>query len=111
MIFKEKEPLKIDSHFGGNGTIEIYKHVKKDDLENIYMLANVVLPKGTSIGYHLHDKDSEIYHVIKGKGLFIDENKEEHIVHKNDCCVIKKGQSHGIENIGDEDLEFIAILF
>ena len=111
MIFKERTPLKIKNHFGGKGIIEIYKHVKKNDLETIDMVANVVLPKGTSIGYHLHGKDAEIYHIVKGKGLFIDENKEEHIVHKNDCCVIKKGQSHGIENVGDEDLEFIAILF
>lgn len=111
MIYNKKNSLKIDNHFGGKGTIEIFKHVSKGDLDTINMVANVVLPKGSSIGYHLHDNDAEIYHIVRGKGLFTDENKKEHIVGPNDCCAIKKGQSHGIENIGDEDLVFIAILF
>ena len=31
--------------------------------------------------------------------------------HEGDCCIIEPGQSHGIANESDEDLEFMALIY
>jgi mannose-6-phosphate isomerase-like protein (cupin superfamily) len=111
MIYHNKEIVDFERLHGGVGHTTIYKHFVEGDVGRMKMVANVKLERGASIGYHQHTKDSEIYHIINGTAEFIDHDKSVAIVSVGDCCVIEKGQSHGIINIGDDILEFIAILF
>lgn len=111
MIFNNEEIIEIENLYGGTGTTKIYKHITENKIERMKMFANVTLEAGASIGYHQHTDDSEIYHIISGSGLFTDADESEKPVTPGDCCVIEKGQSHGIENTGDGVLEFIAVVF
>lgn len=111
MVYNSQEILKIQALHGGSGVTTIYKHIMESDIERMEMFANVSLEAGASIGYHHHSEESEIYHIIKGEGQFMDSDGSYVNVAPGDCCVIEKGQSHGMINTGGTTLEFIASVF
>ena len=49
------------------------------------------------------------YYILKGKGQVFDSG-ELHEVNVGDVIYTADGNKHYIENIGDEDLEFIAVV-
>ena len=73
------------------------------------LFAISIIPPGGSIGYHTHAGDFEIYYILKGAAKVVD-NGEEDILGPGDSMVCKDGESHSIENIGDIDLEYVAII-
>ena len=73
--------------------------------------AKVVLPPGTSVGWHQHVHDTEPYYILKGQADFIDNDKSVTKVGPGDCCIIQVGQFHSLENNSDEDVEFMALIY
>jgi mannose-6-phosphate isomerase-like protein (cupin superfamily) len=95
---------------GGKGTLEIINFLEKEESCGTGRLFAVsIIPPGCSIGYHKHQGDFETYYFLKGKAKVVDEGKED-ILGPGDCMVCYDGRSHGIENIGDTNLEYIAII-
>src|SRR5699024_4874557 len=111
MSSKGEEPQKIEKKFGGQGTICSKSYIKKDDFQGIDKVLEIALEPHASIGYHLHDDYSELYHIISGYGQFQDEDGEMKDVGLGDCCIITKGQSHGLVNLQEEPLKMLAIVF
>lgn len=112
MIKKENELRreKIDSLRGGKGSVEFIHIMEKDQFnDNGRMFARLKLKPGNSIGYHKHEGDFEGYYFIKGEGTFNDNGKE-YPVKAGDFTLTEAGQSHSLENSGDDDLEFIALI-
>lgn len=95
---------------GGKGTIKIVNILEKDEVYGTGRLFAVsIIPKGCSIGYHQHKGDFETYYFLKGKAKVVDNGAED-ILGPGDCMVCYENDWHGIENIGDEDLEYIAVI-
>jgi mannose-6-phosphate isomerase-like protein (cupin superfamily) len=67
-----------------------------------------ILTPGSSIGYHQHTTDAEAYYIIRGKGR-VSDNGTMVAVSPGDMALCAKGDSHSIENTGDEDMAFIAL--
>ena len=112
MVRKTKEKLIIENLHGGIGSIEIHKKVTKEDsIEGLFLFASVVIKPHATIGYHQHTDDAEAYYVLRGEGVFLNHNKERIPVKAGDLCLIIKGQSHGLENHNDYELEIIAIVY
>lgn len=111
MIIKAEETIELKNRFGGDGSMFSTSYVKEDDFEGIRKVLEIELEPHASIGYHEHPNDSEIYHLIEGKGKFQDADGEFKAVAKGDSCVITKGQSHGLVNTEDKPLKMIAIVF
>jgi mannose-6-phosphate isomerase-like protein (cupin superfamily) len=82
---------------------------KEDSCGAGRLFARGVLTPGSSVGYHAHEGDYEIYYILSGKGLGND-NGEECTLEAGDSFLTKNGSSHSLENIGDVDLEYIAII-
>lgn len=96
---------------GGEGTIEVRHILSKEELMgHASMFAHVVVPPHSSLGVHQHIQNTEPYYVIRGKGIFVDNDGSRSEIHVGDVCVIEVGQSHAIENPYDEPLEFIALV-
>ena len=57
-----------------------------------------------------HILNTEPYYVLKGKGIFEDNDHTETEIHPGDVCVIEVGQSHAIKNPFDEPLEIMALV-
>ena len=65
---------------GGNGVVEITNFVTPAELNDKGRLfANITLRPGCSIGYHVHENDSEIFYLMKGEALYND-NGVDHIL-------------------------------
>ncbi|MFC1693334.1 cupin domain-containing protein [Candidatus Latescibacterota bacterium] len=67
----------------------------------------LVLPPGTSIGYHRHETKEELYFVVSGRarGTVDDVTLD---LKPGDCTVVNIDGKHGIYNNGTEDLGLIV---
>ena len=112
MIRNTLEKTVVENARGGIGSIEMHtKITKEDQVEGLSLFAKVVVSPHSTIGYHQHTDDAEAYYVVKGEGVFLDHNEERVPVKAGDLCLIKKGQSHGMENLTDDELEMIAVVY
>jgi mannose-6-phosphate isomerase-like protein (cupin superfamily) len=57
---------------------------------------------GSAIGYHLQRED-EIYYVLSGKGMMTVDDKSFE-VGPGDAVLTRPGSSHGLKQVGTEDL-------
>ena len=111
MILKPKAAEHFTDLHGGSGSVAISRHLDVHDVNGLDLFAKVVVEKGGSIGYHQHLEDSEGYYILSGAAEFIDADGTHKSVVPGDLCLITKGQSHGIVNIGEGALEFLAVVF
>ena len=110
-MVRNTETAFVPNLRGGDGTIEIRHILNKDELMgHASMYAHVIIPAHASIGFHQHVENTEPYYVLKGKGIFEDNDHTETEIHPGDVCVIEVGQSHAIKNPFDEPLEIMALV-
>lgn len=101
---------RADNVAGGKGYITKKYILSGDKLpSNCRMYAEVTLTPGCSIGYHPHNGESETYYIISGNGEYND-NGNMCKVQVGDITYTPSGKAHGIENTGDTDLVFMAII-
>ena len=74
------------------------------------MFAHVRLLKGQAVNWHIHTGEIEYYYIISGRGVFTNSDKTEQLVDVGDVCTMELGGGHAIKQIGDEILEFIALI-
>jgi mannose-6-phosphate isomerase-like protein (cupin superfamily) len=68
-----------------------------------------ILPAGADIGVHTHAADNqEVYVVISGRGL-MHLDGEWFEVQSGHVIVNRAGGTHGLKNIGDEELRLVVI--
>lgn len=103
-------PKKVDHFNGGNGHVILQAIAGPDILKDkcrLYMKRTV--EKDCSIGFHRHRGDEEIYYILSGSGLYTNtEGTWE--VGPGDAVFCRNGDSHGLENIGNEDLVFMGLI-
>ena len=93
----------------GQGNILFSRRMEMNALSGCNFLDMSILPPGTSIGLHSHDKyDEEIYVVISGRGRMTVETTS-FWVGPGDVIVNPPGGTHGLENLGTEDLRLVVI--
>ena len=95
---------------GGNGKLSLdmlYSGAKLPS--NVKVFAKATLVPGDSIGYHTHTGESETYFILSGCGTYNDNGKT-FPVKAGDVTVTYSGEGHSIENTGNSDLEFIALI-
>lgn len=97
---------------GGEGTVEFYDIVSAEELYGhgrVY--AKTVIKPHSSIGFHVHENETEPYFILEGNGVFVDNDMSRTEVGPGDVCVIEVGQGHAIENNTDEDLVIMALVY
>ena len=82
-----------------NGQGKVYLKVHNDEEENVILIR---IPKGSSIGRHTHETDSETEFVLQGKVVFT--------IEKGQCHFCRNGSSHAVRNDGDEDAVIFAVV-
>ncbi len=110
MAVIESKTVSAKNKAGGKGEIFI-THLLTDNemVGQCGMFAKVVIPKNCSLGVHSHIGNSETYHILQGKAIYTDNN-DTYEVKIGDTTFCADGDKHGIENIGEEDLIFIALI-
>ena len=94
----------------GNGTVELTSFATPEELNNKGRLfANITLKPGCSIGYHVHENESELFYLMKGEALYND-NGVERTLSVGDVMICPAGTGHSIANNGQENLELCAVI-
>lgn len=97
--------------FGGTGNVTI-RHLLNGSEEMFAKgrtFAHSSLEPGCSIGYHVHNNESETYYIYSGTAEFND-NGEITTLSAGDVAFTGPGQGHSIKNIGNSTLHFIALI-
>ncbi|GLB32707.1 hypothetical protein LAD12857_46300 [Lacrimispora amygdalina] len=113
MIRKRDEKIyhKKKSPFEGEGEILVRSLLNGPD--EMYqagrVFAHTTVYPGSSIGYHIHEKESETYYILSGVAKYND-NGTIKIVTAGDVTFTGVGEGHGIEAVGNEPVELIALI-
>jgi mannose-6-phosphate isomerase-like protein (cupin superfamily) len=111
MVRKTKVAV-VEHPRGGEGSVEFHHIVSEEELNGHgSMYAMAVLRPHSSVGWHQHVGNTEPYFILKGKGVFVDNDGTRTEVGPGDVCVIEVGQSHSLENPNDEELVFMALVY
>lgn len=95
---------------GGNGTIKVVNILEQEELFGRGRLFAVsIIPPGCSIGQHTHEGDFETYYILKGRAR-VNDNGVIAELRPGDTTQCRDGHFHSIENIGDIDLEYLAVI-
>jgi len=73
------------------------------------LFARILLKPGARAPYHQHEGDCEAYYILSGVGQ-ANDNGIISQVKAGDIIFTDSGESHSIENTGDNDLEYIALI-
>ena len=95
----------------GDGTVKLTHFINAPEELNSKgrLFARITLEPGCSIGYHVHEHDSELFHILKGVAEYSD-NGEIKTVKAGDVTICGVGQGHSIANKGTETVEIIAVV-
>ncbi len=77
--------------------------------EKIRMFARVELKPGEEVKYHIHTGECEQYYILSGKGEYSDNGKVIEVM-PGTVTYTPSGEGHGIKNIGQDMLVFIALI-
>ncbi|PLV59994.1 cupin domain-containing protein [Thermotoga sp. KOL6] len=101
---------KVLNMRGGKGEVEMAHLLSQETMRNkLRLFALMKLPPNSSVGLHKHEGEFEIYYILSGEGVFHDNGKDVP-VKAGDVCFTDSGESHSIENTGDKNLEFLAMI-
>lgn len=112
MVVKRKdcEYIKSEKPRGGEGHIDGFRYLDDKDLNNsLKGFYENNLAVGSSVGFHKHIEDEEIYYILEGKGI-VDDNGIEKEVEAGDLIYTKDMEGHALKNIGDTPLKFLAFI-
>lgn len=90
------------------------KHVEITDLSaglpgKLRLFSLLTLIPGASIGYHVHEDETEMFYFLEGNGRVQDDEKSFDIS-AGDSLATFSGHGHSVENTGDTDLVILAAI-
>ncbi|RPI56814.1 MAG: cupin domain-containing protein [Acidobacteria bacterium] len=88
------------THNGGGQTVGYSFFSKTPNLKLVFRKR--AFKPGSAIGYHVQRED-EIYYVLSGRGVMTIDGKEFE-VGPGDAILTRPGSSHGLKQVGKEDL-------
>jgi mannose-6-phosphate isomerase-like protein (cupin superfamily) len=88
------------THNGGGETIGYSFFAKTPNLHLVFRKR--ALEPGSGIGYHVQ-KEDEIYYVLSGRGVMTLDGKDVE-VGPGTAVLTRTGSSHGLKQVGAEDL-------
>jgi len=95
----------VEKHFKGGENDVLLKTVSDGKVK----IMEITIPKGSTIGLHTHNGNSEEIFVQKGHGHFITNGKRED-VKVGSAYYCPNGSTHTFINDGEEDVVFFAVV-
>lgn len=95
---------------GGAGSVEILHVFRQEELGGAARLfARLRLLPGASIGHHVHDGENEVYYVLSGTGVIVEDGVATELG-PGDASLTGGGAGHALENRGSGPLEVMAVI-
>jgi mannose-6-phosphate isomerase-like protein (cupin superfamily) len=94
----------------GAGAVEILHVFRSRELKGkTRLFARLRLQAGSSIGFHRHEGEEEIFYIISGSGE-VSEGGPSSPVGPGDAVHSGDGAGHSIATPGPEPLDFLAVI-
>lgn len=107
ILERERDIAKAQAgpHNGSGNTIAFSFFENVPDFKTAFRKR--ILTPGAAIGYHLQ-KEDEIYYILSGKGE-MQMNGDTFEVQTGDAILTRPGSSHGLTQVGTEDLILLIV--
>ena len=111
MVIRKKDVV-LSTQNNVDGAIKMYNY-KLNTFEGqnkkVSMFSHIKLNPNEQVDFHIHNNEFESYYILSGKGLYKD-NETLFELEAGDVTYTPSGSGHGIKNIGETPLEFIALI-
>lgn len=107
VVMTERKPAPFQGV--GEITVRSLLETPQEMYDKGRVFAHTTVYPGSAIGYHEHHGESETYYILSGQGKFND-NGTEILVGPGDVTFTGDGEGHGIEAIGPDPVEMIALI-
>lgn len=95
---------------GGQGDVKLRDFLTEAEMNGKGRLfARVTLEPGCSVGYHVHEGDSEIFYVLEGNPVYNDGGVERQVA-PGDVMICPDGTGHGLSNPTDKTAVVMALI-
>ena len=93
---------------GGKKQVQLTKLVSQLP-GNMRMFNVLTLIPGASIGYHVHENETELFYFLEGNGRVQDDDRF-YDISAGDAMATPSGHGHSVENTGDTNLVILAAI-
>ena len=93
---------------GGKKQVEITK-LSAQLPERMRVFNVMTLIPGASIGYHVHENETELFYFLEGNGRVQDDDTF-HDISAGDAMATFSGHGHSVENTGETNLVILAAI-
>ena len=111
-MIKRIDEIKVTTEGNKGGKVKMFLSDLRDFNglnEKVSLYALIRLLPGEEVEFHVHTGETEIYYILSGKALY-DDNGEKLELDAGDVTFTPDGSGHGIKNIGQETLRFMALV-
>lgn len=77
--------------------------------ERVRIFNVLTLIPGASIGYHVHEGETELFYFIEGNGR-VQDDEAFFDISAGDSMATFSGHGHAVENTGDTNLVILAVI-
>ncbi len=106
---KEEQKIGIREYMRG-GKLQVKLTALSNQLpENARLFSTLTLEPGASIGYHVHENETELFYFAEGCGRVQDDDCFYDVT-AGDSMATFSGHGHAVENTGDHDLIILAVI-
>lgn len=114
-MVREKNSVLFETKpapFNGKGeiTVRFLLNAPEEMYGKGRVFAHTTVYPGAAIGYHIHHNEAEVYYILSGEAEFNDNGRMVR-VHGGDVTFTGAGEGHGIEAVGEEPVEMIALIY
>jgi len=107
--FLDAPKQRQESSHEGQGPVELYEIWAGTDFKSdVDFLDRVVVPPKSTIGYHRHGNNEEIYILLEGCGTMTLEDRKV-AVKKGDMILNPAYGAHGLVNDSDSDIDLLVM--
>jgi len=106
IIKKSHEKFVREDAHGGSGGRKLL--LSENEINNVQGMTYGFLPANANFAWHMHEKMNEAMLVLKGQGTVRDED-DIYPYSVGDVFIFSKGVFHEIENMSNEEHEYIFV--
>lgn len=106
---KEQQAHSVREFMRGGKKYVEHTQLSAELPERMRLFNVLTLIPGASIGYHVHENETEMFYFIEGNGR-VQDDEQFYDVTAGDCMATFSGHGHAVENTGDTDLVILAAI-